>query len=171
MKRIYTVIISFSLLMSLLITSCGQEKPSDEPPPPVEDFRLEFTATDIFGNSVNQDTIGEKEFYFIYLWATWCPPCVRSMPDLAEIARDYSERVGFIGLLDDFDNKSGAVSIVESAGIPAEFVMINAKEPSVSDLLENVRTGFVPAAIVLTNDGRYLSIQAPYRAGLDGILS
>jgi len=144
-----------------------------EATPPVEDESvLKFTATDIFGNSVSEKDVGEKDFYFIYLWATWCPPCIQGMPDLASIAREYGDRVGFIGLLTDYDsNLEGAVNIVESSGVPSAFVMIDAYEQSVSDLLEAVQTGFVPATIILTADGEYLPIEKPYRARLNEILS
>lgn len=47
-----------------------------------------LTLTDLEGNSVNlQDLRGER--VLINLWATWCPPCLREMPMLAEAsARD-----------------------------------------------------------------------------------
>lgn len=152
-----------------MLTSCGEDNTQDLGQE--QEFVFEFEAVDIFGNSVNQDTIGEKDIYFIYLWATWCPPCVRSMPDMAEIVDRHGDRVGFVGLLLDYDsNVSGAVNIVTSAGVPEEFVMINAEESSVRELYDAVRTGFVPASIVMTADGKFLPISAPYGSGLDKIL-
>ena len=111
-----------------------------------------FTATDLYGNAVTEKTLGEKQVYLVHLWATWCGPCVRGMPDMAKIARDYGDDVGFIGLVVDFDNASGAIKIIESAGMPSSFIMIDAYEPSAKALLDIVSTGFVPSSAYITKD-------------------
>ena len=59
--------------------------PRDEEPPPdrlpndslIEEnstfapFPFEFMAVDLFGNTVTDETIGEKQMFFIHFWATW----------------------------------------------------------------------------------------------------
>jgi thiol-disulfide isomerase/thioredoxin len=162
----FTIIIIFCVLF---LVSCGkkdEQLPLDEPEAgnPIIDepesiaspyFALpyEFTATDLYGNIVTNETLGEKQVFFVHLWATWCGPCVRGMPDLAVIAQNYADSVGFIGLVSDFDdNAGGAIRIIESAGVPSSFVMLNAAEPSLSHLREMVRTGFVPASMLITKD-------------------
>jgi thiol-disulfide isomerase/thioredoxin len=162
------IAVSVSVIMVLLFTSCEDNASDDETTQeagvtsethPQPGFSLPysdevFTATDIFGNIVTQDMVGEKDVYFIHLWATWCSPCVNGMPSLAELSREYSDRVGFIGLLNDYDsNLEGAVNIVENADAPASFVMIDANEESVAVLLDEVSTGYLPASMVLTSDG------------------
>ena len=113
----------------------------------------EFTAVDIYGNTVTNETLGEKQMFFVHLWATWCPPCIREMPDLAILAHEYKDSVGFIGLLDDFDNAEGAINIKGSAGIPDWFVALDANDPSLASLLEMVKSGFVPTTVLITEDG------------------
>jgi len=116
---------------------------------------LSFTAEDLYGNTVTEETIGEKQLFFIHFWATWCPPCVGEMPELAVIAEEFSDRVGFIGLLEDYDsNPEGAINIVESSGIPESFVMVDARLPEMSDLLMLVQSGSVPTSIIIAADGR-----------------
>ena len=123
-------------------------------------FPYSFTARDLYGNAVNERTLGEKKVFFVHLWGTWCPPCLYEMPDLARIAQEYGDRVGFIGLLDDYDsNLNGAISIVESYGIPNSFIMVDAYEPSVRPLLDLVTTGYVPTTVFLVLgevDGPYI---------------
>ena len=80
----------------------------------------EFSATDIYGNTVNENTLGEKRIFFIHYWATWCGPCINEMPDLAKLSQYYAESVGFIGLINDFDsNSEGALNIIELSGAPS----------------------------------------------------
>jgi thiol-disulfide isomerase/thioredoxin len=118
-------------------------------------FPFKFTAEDIYGNTVTEESLGSKQLFFVHLWATWCPPCVVEMPDLAVIARDYDDRVGFIGLLDDFSsNLSGAKDIVESASIPDSFIMVDAHSPALRELLPLVRTGYVPTTVLFTASGQ-----------------
>jgi hypothetical protein len=72
------------------------------------------------------------------------------MPDLAKIARDYGDNVGFIGLLEDYStNLNGAIRIMESVNMPSTFFMVDARLPSVSPMLEMVRTGYVPSVAFL----------------------
>jgi len=118
-------------------------------------FPLSFTAEDLYGNTVTPETIGEKQLFFIHFWATWCPPCVGEMPDLAELAEEFGDRVGFIGLLEDYEsNLEGAINITESSGVPESFVMVDARLQEMSDLLMLVQSGSVPTSIIIAADGR-----------------
>ena len=117
-------------------------------------FPFSFTAEDLYGNSVTEQSMGERQLFFLHLWATWCPPCIVEMPDIAEIAKEYGDRVGFLGLLDDFSsNPDGAKSILESAGMPEFFFNIDARLPELQELVALVNTGSVPTTIIITADG------------------
>jgi thiol-disulfide isomerase/thioredoxin len=133
----------------------GAGSPNDTEEPAPDYFLLphDFTATDLYGNTVTHETLGEKRAFLVHLWATWCGPCVRGMPDLAGISQIYADDVGFIGLVLDFDsNAEGAVDIITASGVPDSFIMIDAYEPSVAALFEIVRTGFVPSTALITKD-------------------
>jgi len=121
-------------------------------------FPYAFSAEDLYGKRVNERSLGEKEVFFVHYLATWCPPCVKEMPDLAAVAKKYGDRVGFIGLLNDYDsNKAGAIRLVESAGIP--FIMVDADHSDFRNLLQMVRTGYVPTSILIGRDGKIIGEQ------------
>jgi thiol-disulfide isomerase/thioredoxin len=128
-------------------------------------FPYAFSAEDIYGKRVTEKSLGEKEIFFIHYFATWCPPCVREMPDLASIAKTYGNRVGFIGLLDDYDtNKAGAIRLAENSGIP--FIMVNAGHSDFKNLLSMVRSGYVPTSILIGRDGKVIGGQIVGAYGL-----
>jgi len=129
-------------------------------------FPYKFTTEDIYGKQVTEKSLGEKELYFVHYFATWCPPCVKEMPDLAYIAKKYGNRVGFIGLLDDYDtNRAVAIRLVENAGIP--FIMVDAEHKDFKNLLKLVQSGYVPTTILIGRDGKIIGGQIVGSYGLD----
>jgi len=115
---------------------------------------FKFTATDLYGNSVTEKSFGEKQLFFIHYWATWCGPCIHEMPDLAKLAKDFGDSVGFIGLLDDFStNPGGAKRIMEASGVPSNFIMLNADSRELSSLMKTVQSGYLPTTAIVDING------------------
>ena len=98
----------------------------------------------------------EDEIVFVYFWATWCGPCVNSLPGLADVVREYGDRVSFIGLLHDFDtNLEGAMNLLNDVGMPEGFKTVDANEQSARHLMEAVNTGFLPSSVIIRNGEAY----------------
>jgi len=136
-------------------------------------FPFSFTAKDLYGNTVSEADLGRKQLFFVHYWATWCPPCVAEMPQLAEIATAYASDVGFIALLSDYSsNLSGAVRLTENSKIPASFIMVDERVPELADLLQMVSSRYVPTSIIITPSGEMLGEQliGAYGKGYGGIL-
>lgn len=68
-------------------------------------YAVSFTATDLDGNSVTSDIISESRLTMINIWATYCSPCIKEMPSLGQIAKEY-ERSEFqiIGIVSDIED-------------------------------------------------------------------
>ena len=121
-------------------------------------FPYTFSAQDLYGRAVTEKALGEKEIFFVHYFATWCPPCVSEMPDLATIARRYGDRVGFIALLDDYrENRAAAIRLAENSGIP--FIMVDAEHRNFRTLLRMLQSGYVPTTILIGRDGRMVGEQ------------
>ena len=140
-------------------------------------FPYAFSAKDLYGNTVNELSLAEKELYFVHYWATWCGPCLSEMSDLAKLATDYDERVGFIALVDDYKNNAkGALRIVEGAKMPHSFIMVDATLPELRELLKLVSSGYVPTTVILGSKGELLeqpligAFGERYAAILDSLL-
>ena len=62
----------------------------------------EFEAITLEGEEINQEIFAEADLNMVNIWATYCGPCIREMPDLGTISREYAEQ-GFqiIGIISD----------------------------------------------------------------------
>jgi len=48
----------------------------------------DFNTQDLWGKPYSRADLGEFKLTMVNVWATWCPPCVAEMPDLAVIAHE-----------------------------------------------------------------------------------
>jgi len=138
----------------------------DETPPPDDiilksgrPFPFSFTAEDIYGNTVTEASLGEHELFFVHYWATWCGPCIAEMPDLAQLEKDYGDRVGFLVLLGDFDNKSGAIDIYNNHGFPDIENSITVCGTTFDDqheIMKMMNIMYIPTTIIIDADGNML---------------
>ena len=110
------------------------------------------------GQQVDQNLFSESKLTMVNLWATWCGPCIRELPDLGELAEEASAMdVQIIGIVHDaYDIRNGEVDeaqaevariIVERANVG--FPVLIPDETLMNGLLKNVRgfptTWFVDA--------------------------
>ena len=148
MKKAFFVLVLLTLTVSLFAQAPAQSRFI---------FPIPFKAVDQFGNEVDQTFWGEKEYFFLYHTATWCPPCVNGMPTLAQVAKDFGDRVGFLALLDDYStNLSGSLRISENAGIPDTFLFVDARLPQIQGILALVRSTGIPSSVIIGKDGKRL---------------
>ena len=123
-------------------------------------FPFAFTAEDIYGNTVTEASLGEKELFFIYYWATWCGVCIDKMPDMGHMIRDFGDKVGFLMLLGDFENISGAKNIYEASDVPEVGPVVTVcSEITFGEqhqVTQWIKTGYVPSLAVIDAEGNLL---------------
>jgi thiol-disulfide isomerase/thioredoxin len=81
--------------------------PTPVPQAQTATFPFRFNATDLHGNRVTEASLGEKELFFVHITATWCGPCDYAAPSIAAVSLEFGDRVGFISLLEDFNETGG----------------------------------------------------------------
>ncbi len=128
-----------------------------------------FTAEDLDGNEVTQEIFAEKKLTMVNIWATFCGPCLREMPDLGDLAVEYEDRdFQIVGIALDTLERDGSISqsqvetareIVEETG--ADYLHLLPSEDLISAYLQSVTT--VPETFFVDSEGKLVgSVQRRY---------
>ncbi len=166
-KRIYAALLAGCLLLSLAACGGGEappESPSspasqEEEAPEAAPILGEFTATDLAGNEVTQSVFEGHPVTMVNVWATFCGPCLREMPDLGALHQEFSEQ-GFqiLGIVTDVQAPDGSISqeqvdlaaqIAEETG--ASYLHLLPSEDLIACLLWQVSS--VPTTIFVDETG------------------
>lgn len=100
--------LALALLLGLLPTACRQSSSDDAQAGAIE-AAPEFETKTLDGDDTSlADYRGQV--VLLNVWATWCDPCVRELPELARMHEQLQDK-GFsvIGLNTDVRSKLGAV--------------------------------------------------------------
>lgn len=90
-------------------TEPGTYVPAEGTPAP--GILSSFSTTNLDGNVVDQSILEGYDLTMVNVWATYCGPCLREMPDLGELAEEYSDRgLQIVGLVSDTLNADGTIS-------------------------------------------------------------
>lgn len=93
-KRILSLLILLALLIvPFSFTACGE----DEKPAVTDCVFSSFTAEDFNGNIVDETVFAGYKVTMINVWGTYCEPCKRELPALAELNAEY-ENFQVIGI-------------------------------------------------------------------------
>ncbi len=108
-----------------------------------------FPAPD--GSALDVATLKGKPVV-INFWATWCPPCIREMPDLAALAREMGDQAAFLGIAADTDGNVKKFT-AKNPGIDFPLVLAGYNALNLSRQWGNERGG-LPFTVVLDAKGQ-----------------
>ena len=76
-----------------------------------------FTAITDDEGSFSADDLASRDMTLINIWATWCGPCLRELPELSEFAQLLPESIGFVTIcVDGYEDTDNMESILKKAG-------------------------------------------------------
>lgn len=116
MKKYIIALLASIFVFTVFLTGCAKEEPAAPAPatntqesssnggtglqkfvPPVS-----FKATAIDGTEITSDILADSKLTMINVWATYCNPCLKEMPDLGEIAASYDpSEFQILGIISD----------------------------------------------------------------------
>lgn len=132
----------------------------------------DFILFDTNGNTFSLSSLRGK-WVVLDFWATWCGPCLASMPHLKEYYQKYADKFEVVGIVNDSEEAAWE-KMVKDMELPWINV-INPKGVSKEKDLTNVYgiEGF-PTYIILNKEGKihkeYLGAQPDFYKELDTIL-
>ena len=92
----------------------GQEEASEEGQDEAEKepYFVTFQANTVDGEAWNSEKFADSELTMINVWATYCNPCLKEMPDLGELAAEYNPaKFQIIGVVSDVREGDDAKSV------------------------------------------------------------
>ena len=146
MKKIFLSLLMVIALSSITIFAQSKTK-------------IEFSAKDINNKNITSKIFEDAQVTMINIWGTFCGPCIKEMPDLAQLNKN-NENKGFqiIGIVIDAVNRKGlpdskqmdvAKKIVKQTG--ADYIHIVPDSKLLNGILQNVFA--VPTTIFVDKNG------------------
>ena len=162
-KRSIVFLLAFCLVF--MLTGCGKdagqtavpvdpgEGPSGEATDEFDfpDIRF-FDASLLDGSAATAEELFDgKDVTVINCWATWCPPCLEEMDELADFAKTLPDNVQLVTYcVDGTQHKDECARILEEAGFEGK-TMISANG-DFTTLIEQMQ--YVPTTIFVDGRGR-----------------
>lgn len=165
-KVLHIALLSLVLASALLVSSCAKDDgtldgsdTSDASDEAYDGVLSNFTSEDMEGNAVDRSIFDGKKLTMVNIWATFCSPCIREMPELAELNEEYAERgVQVVGIVVDLLDSKGEIDpelfadaeeIIDATG--ADYIHI---VPSTSLIAAKLRYVYsVPETIFVDEHG------------------
>jgi cytochrome c biogenesis protein CcmG, thiol:disulfide interchange protein DsbE len=108
----------------------------------------EFVARDLDGKAWSLADQKGKVVLVNY-WATWCPPCRAELPELANVARQYSGRpFAMVGISVDEGGPEAVRKLVTAEGLPYPILLPAADSAIISSL------DAIPTTLLIDRHGR-----------------
>jgi peroxiredoxin len=122
----------------------------------------DFSLKDTDNKTVSLSEISGKSLTVIDFWATWCQPCIRSLPKLVDLSEAYRNRgVSFIGIsVDSPRNLSKVKPFARSMGIRYPVLL-----DSNGELMGELNVMAVPTLLIIDSGYRILYMHEGFSAG------
>lgn len=145
-------LMKYLLLLTLFLG--GFESEINEVP----NFRLK----NLENRTVSYNQIKGKKLTVIDFWATWCKPCVKSIPEFVKMDEEFEDSdVQFIGIsIDGPRNKAKVKPFIRSLGV--EYPVLRDSDSSV---MARLRVTAVPTLLIVNADNEILYFHEGYKSG------
>ena len=118
---------------------------------------LEFTARDISGKIISLSDYKGK-FVYVDIWATWCPPCRKEIPFLADLEYHMNDKnVVFISISLDKDSIAWA-NMVKDKNMKG--IQLLADKAWNSDIAKSYVVKNIPRFLLIDPDGKIINQNA-----------
>ena len=95
----------------------------------------------------------------IDFWATWCPPCVKGVPEFSELYNEYKEKgLEVVGLSVDRGGPSVVQKFVDKNNVPYPVMMANMGTIESYEVFSGIPTTFI-----IDRDGKVVTKVVGYR--------
>lgn len=131
--------------------------------PKVYNFRLK----NLNNNTVSYKELKGENLTVIDFWATWCKPCVRSIPKLVEMHDEFSDKgVHFIGIsVDGPRNLAKVKPFAKSLGVDYTVLLDTENE-----VMQRLRVQSVPTLLIINSNDEVVYFTEGYVPGEEKLI-
>lgn len=173
MRKRYRICLSVFIMLTVLLSGCTKDnmniteeaaennsiqeaESTSSSETEQAESAIDFTGTDIEGNTVTSEVFSQSKLTMVNVWATYCNPCLSEMPELGELADEYdSEEFQIIGIISDVmegNEQELAESLIEQTQADYTHLLLN--ESIYNALLTDVAA--VPTTFFVDENGTIL---------------
>lgn len=103
-----------------------------------------FTLPDIQGNSIALDSvIAQNKYVWVNFWASWCGPCRREMPMMAELYEEYKDEGFSIVAVNVGEDSSAINNYLSDHPVPFTILLDSNEEITTQFNIEVLPTSFL----------------------------
>jgi len=121
-----------------------------------------YNLTNLEGENIEISDIKGEDLTILDFWASWCKPCIKSIPKLIELSEKFKDSgVIFIGINEDSPRNSSKVKpFAHSLGITYP-VLLDSDQELMNELLVNS----LPTLIIINKKGEVVYTHIGYSSG------
>ena len=146
--------------------------------------KVSFSTKSLEGKEISDDMFAKNKVTMLNIWETFCPSCIKEMPDLAKLNETNKEKgVEVAGIVIDLTDRNGNIipqakkdadTIIAKTG--ANYTHIVPSKDMMNGLLRNVQA--VPTTIFVNSEGKIIGqiymgarSQKDWQKIIDGLLN
>lgn len=151
------------LFLALLSISKAQEVPT-EMKTEFDETSLSQTLQDLDGNQLTVGEVFKKyegKIILLDVWASWCPDCIKGLPALKEVQRQYPELVYLFFSLDRIGKEEAWKNGIEKFDIQGEHYWFNTEWKN--EFTNYIGLNWIPRYLLIDKEGKiahYYAIHA-----------
>lgn len=158
LKNPAKIILLFFFIISLSFFGCEKKADTKEVEAP------DFTLEDLSGKDI---TLSQYKGSVVILdfWATWCPPCRMSIPELVQLQEDYGDKgLVILGIsVDSADTKNSYISEF-SEKFKINYPILRVDEKTTRKYFGNSDFS-IPTIFIVNREGMVVDMHSGYSPG------
>ena len=117
---------------------------------------IEFSLPDLSGK-IRESKEWQGKILIINFWATWCPPCLKEIPDFIKIQEKHkNNNLQFVGIA--IDNKESVINYLKTININYSILIGNDEAIALSHKMGNI-VNAVPFTVIVNTEGAIIHRQ------------
>lgn len=102
----------------------------------------------------------ENKIVYLDFWASWCSPCLRSIPQTMKFADHYRNKDVVVIYVGNRDQRSSLENAIKKHGILGKHIILNQNETEI--WRKEFEVGGIPTYILLDRNQKVIDLDAPH---------